>query len=234
MIMSSPDYQKICLDGLWKNNPALVQVLGLCPMLAVTGTLINGWVMGFATTVVLVGSNVTISLCRNIIPKEIRIPIFVILIASFVTNVQLLMHAFVYDLYNILGIFIPLIVTNCIIIGRAEAFASRNNVLASFVDAMMQGIGFSVVLMVLGGIREIVSQGTLLSGANLVFGDWARSLQITFFHSDTHFLFAMLPPGAFMGLGLLIALKNWLDQRQQNKSQQHNKETNILAELNET
>ncbi len=211
--MSDPGFAKIAIDGLWKNNPALVQVLGLCPMLAVTGTLINGWVMGFATTMVLVGSNVTISMVRHIIPREIRIPIFVILIASFVTNVQLLMNAFVYDVYIILGIFIPLIVTNCIIIGRAEAFASRHGIWASFIDAMMQGIGFSAVLMVLGGMREIISQGTLFAGAENVFGEWARVLKITLFHTDNHFLFAMLPPGAFIGLGLLIALKNYLDQR---------------------
>ncbi len=215
--MSDPGFSKIAIDGLWKNNPALVQVLGLCPMLAVTGTLVNGWVMGFATTMVLVGSNVTISMVRNIIPREIRIPIFVILIASFVTNVQLLMNAFVYDVYIILGIFIPLIVTNCIIIGRAEAFASRHGIMASFVDAMMQGIGFSAVLMVLGGMREIISQGTLFAGAENVFGEWAKVLKITLFHTDNHFLFAMLPPGAFIGLGLLIALKNYLDQRQLEK-----------------
>ena len=215
--MSDPGFSKIAIDGLWKNNPALVQVLGLCPMLAVTGTLVNGWVMGFATTMVLVGSNVTISMVRNIIPREIRIPIFVILIASFVTNVQLLMNAFVYDVYIILGIFIPLIVTNCIIIGRAEAFASRHGIMASFVDAMMQGIGFSAVLMVLGGMREIISQGTLFAGAENVFGEWAKALKITLFHTDNHFLFAMLPPGAFIGLGLLIALKNYLDQRQLEK-----------------
>ncbi|HFB66472.1 MAG TPA: electron transport complex subunit E [Aeromonadales bacterium] len=215
--MSDPGFSKIAIDGLWKNNPALVQVLGLCPMLAVTGTLVNGWVMGFATTMVLVGSNVTISMVRNIIPREIRIPIFVILIASFVTNVQLLMNAFVYDVYIILGIFIPLIVTNCIIIGRAEAFASRHGIWASFVDAMMQGIGFSAVLMVLGGMREIISQGTLFAGAENVFGEWAKVLKITLFHTDNHFLFAMLPPGAFIGLGLLIALKNYLDQRQLEK-----------------
>lgn len=215
--MNEPSFSKIAIDGLWKNNPALVQVLGLCPMLAVTGTLINGWVMGFATTMVLVGSNVTISMVRNIIPREIRIPIFVILIASFVTNVQLLMNAFVYDVYIILGIFIPLIVTNCIIIGRAEAFASRHGIWASFVDAMMQGIGFSAVLMVLGGMREIISQGTLFVGAENVFGEWAKVLKITLFHADNHFLFAMLPPGAFIGLGLLIALKNYIDQRQLKK-----------------
>ncbi len=216
--MSEIDYKKITLDGLWNNNPALVQVLGLCPLLAVSATFVNGLVMGIATTGVLIGSSVTVSMVRNIIPREIRIPIFVILIASFVTNVQLLMNAFIYDLYIVLGIFIPLIVTNCIIIGRAEAFASRNTVVASFTDAIMQGIGFSVVLAVLGAIREILSQGTLFSGADLLLGDWATSLTITFFVTDNNFLFAMLPPGAFVGLGLIIAFKNWADEKRKNKT----------------
>ncbi len=215
--MKQINYKKITLDGLWNNNPALVQVLGLCPLLAVTGTFINGLVMGIATTMVLVGSNVTVSIVRNTIPREIRIPIFVILIASFVTNIQLLMNAFVYDLYILLGIFIPLIVTNCIIIGRAEAFASRNGVVASFIDAIMQGIGFSAVLILLGTIREILSQGTLFSGADLLLGDWAASLQVTFFETENNFLFAMLPPGAFVGLGLIIALKNWTDEKQKQR-----------------
>ena len=215
--MSKTQYKKITLDGLWKNNPALVQVLGLCPLLAVTGTLVNGLVMGIATTMVLVGSNVTVSMVRNFIPREIRIPIFVILIASFVTNVQLIMNAFIYDLYIVLGIFIPLIVTNCIIIGRAEAFASRNNVAASFVDALMQGIGFSAVLVMLGSIREILSLGTLFSGADLLFGEWASSLTVTFFETENNFLFAMLPPGAFVVLGLIIAFKNWTDEKIKSK-----------------
>ncbi len=207
------NYAKIAKDGLWTNNPALVQVLGLCPALAVTSTLINGLVMGIATAMVLVGTNVTVALIRNLIPREIRIPIFVILIASFVTNVQLFMHAFVYDLYNILGIFIPLIVTNCIIIGRAEAFASRNTVPASLADGIMQGTGFSVVLVLLGSIREIIGQGTLFSGADLLLGDWAKSLTITLFNTENNFLFALLPPGAFLALGLLIALKNLIEQK---------------------
>ena len=153
-------YKDLFKQGIWDNNTALVQLLGLCPLLAVTGTLINGLGLGIATTFVLVGSNVTVSIIRAHIPKEIRIPIFVMLIASFVTNVQLLMNAFTYELYLILGIFIPLIVTNCAIIGRAEAFASKNSVGPSFVDGLAQGLGFTLVLMVLGGLRELVGQGT--------------------------------------------------------------------------
>ncbi len=210
--------QQISQDGLWTNNAALVQVLGLCPLLAVTNSFINGLGLGLATTMVLIGTNVSISLIRNHIPREIRIPIFVMLIASFVTNIQLLMNAFTYELYLILGIFIPLIVTNCVIIGRAEAFASRNKVIPSFVDGLMQGLGFLSVLIILGGAREILGQGTLFSGAHLLLGDWAKGATLVIFDSDTDFLFAILPPGAFVGLGLLIATKNWLDKRSKLRS----------------
>ncbi len=207
---NNQQYKKIVRQGLWDNNTALVQLLGLCPLLAVTGTLINGLGLGLATTFVLVGSNLTVSLIRNHIPREIRIPIFVMLIASFVTNIQLLMNAYTYQLYLILGIFIPLIVTNCSIIGRAEAFASKNPPLASIIDGLAQGMGFTLVLMLLGAFRELVGQGTLLDGANLLFGEWAKDLTIHFYLTEQKFLFAILPPGAFIGLGLLIAVKNSL------------------------
>ncbi|MCP3674631.1 MAG: electron transport complex subunit E [Gammaproteobacteria bacterium] len=205
--------RQISQDGLWTNNAALVQVLGLCPLLAVTNSFINGLGLGIATTLVLIGSNVSISLIRNHVPREIRIPIFVMMIASFVTNIQLLMNAFTYELYLILGIFIPLIVTNCVIIGRAEVFASRNKVIPSFVDGLMQGLGFMFVLVLLGGLREILGQGTLFSGAHLLLGEWAKDSTLVIFSSNTDFLFAILPPGAFVGLGLMIAAKNWLDKK---------------------
>lgn len=206
------NHSQLIKNGLWDNNAALVQLLGLCPLLAVTGSLINGLGLGIATTFVLVGSNVTVSLIRQHIPKEIRIPIFVMLIASFVTNVQLLMNAFTYELYLILGIFIPLIVTNCTIIGRAEAFASKNPVLPSFIDGIAQGVGFTIVLMLLGGLREFIGQGTILDGAHLLLGEWARDLTVKFYLTDQKFLFAILPPGAFIGLALLVAIKNKIDE----------------------
>ncbi|EHR39427.1 MULTISPECIES: electron transport complex subunit E [Alishewanella] len=206
-------FKELSLQGLWKNNPGLVQLLGLCPLLAVTGTLTNALGLGLATLLVLLGSNIVVSLVRQHVPNEIRIPIFVLIIASFVTVVQLLMNAFTFGLYQSLGIFIPLIVTNCAIIGRAEAFASKNPVLPSAIDALMMGLGFLLVLLVLGGMRELLGQGTLFDGAELLLGDWARVLRIEVFHSDNHFLLAMLPPGAFIGMGLLIALKNSIDQR---------------------
>ena len=207
------DYFQIASNGLWKNNPALVQILGLCPLLAVTNTVVNGLGLGIATLLTLVLSNVTVSLIRNIIRPEIRIPVFVLIIASFVTAIELAMNAYFYDLYKILGIFIPLIVTNCAIIARAEAFAAKNPPLPAFFDGLMMGMGFLLVLVALGSMRELLGQGTLLANAHLMFGDIASGLTITVFEDYRGLLLAILPPGAFIGLGLLIALKNVIDQR---------------------
>lgn len=198
-------------NGMWNNNPALVQLLGLCPLLAVSSTITNALGLGIATLLVLVGSNVTVSLIRNYVPKEIRIPVFVMIIAALVTCVQLLMNAYAYGLYLSLGIFIPLIVTNCIIIGRAEAYASKNDVLPAALDGLWMGLGMTSVLVVLGSMRELIGNGTLFDGADLLLGDWAASLRIEVFHFDSSFLLALLPPGAFIGVGLLIALKNIID-----------------------
>lgn len=213
------DFRDLSLQGLWKNNPALVQLLGLCPLLAVTATFINGLGLGIATLLVLVGSNVTVSLVRNIVRNEIRIPVFVMIIASFVTIVQLLMNAYTYDLYLALGIFIPLIVTNCAIIGRAEAFASKNAPLPAAYDGVMMGLGFTAVLVVLGGMREILGAGTLFAGADRLFGDIATNWTITLFETDAPFLLAILPPGAFLGMGLLIAIKNIIDAKLAKKAE---------------
>lgn len=207
------NYQEIAKQGLWHNNPGLVQLLGLCPLLAVTSTITNALGLGLATLVVLVGSNVLVSLVRNYVPKEIRIPVFVMIIAALVTSVQLVINAYAYGLYLSLGIFLPLIVTNCVIIGRAEAFASRNNLADSAFDGLMMGVGFSAVLIVLGGTRELLGQGTLFDGAELLLGDWAKALTITVWQVDTPFLLALLPPGAFIAMGLLIALKNVIDAK---------------------
>ena len=209
-------------QGLWKNNPALVQLLGLCPLLAVTATVVNGLGLGLATTLVLIGSNVTVSLVRNFVPNEIRIPIFVMVIAAFVTIIELVMNAYTYQLYLTLGIFIPLIVTNCAIIGRAEAYASKNPVGYAAYDGFSMGIGFTIVLVLLGAMRELLGYGTLLSGAELLFGEWASVLQITLFTPEHPFLLAILPPGALLAMGLLIAAKNILDSRiESRQSQQH-------------
>ena len=207
------EFKQLSWQGLWKNNPALVQLLGLCPLLAVTATVTNGLGLGLATTLVLIGSNATVSIIRNLVPNEIRIPIFVMIIAAFVTVVQLLMNAYTYELYQALGIFIPLIVTNCAIIGRAEAYASKNPIGYAAFDGLMMGLGFTVVLVLLGAMRELLGYGTLFAGANLLLGDWASSLKVTIFTTASPFLLAILPPGAFLGMGLLIAAKNLLDKR---------------------
>ncbi len=205
--------KQIINEGLWRNNTALVQLLGLCPLLAVSGTVVNALGLGIATTLVLAGSNVTVSLIRNVVRPELRIPSFVLVIASFVTAVELLMQAFLYDLYLVLGIFIPLIVTNCVIIARAESFASKNNVWRSLLDGLAMGIGFTLVLLALGAIREILGHGTLLAQAELLFGEGTEWLTITLIEDYRGFLLAILPPGAFLILGLLIALKNIVDKK---------------------
>jgi len=210
--MAEKGYGELITDGLWTNNQALVALLGLCPLLATTTTATNGLGMGLATTSVLVLSNATISLIRNLVRPEVRLPVFVLVIASFVTAVELTMQAFFYDLYLVLGLFIPLIVTNCAIIGRAEAYASKARPDKAVVDGLAMGMGFTLVLMVLGGIREFLGQGTLFYQAELLLGDSAKGLAM---HIDGFqgALLAILPPGAFIGLGLLLALKNIVDKR---------------------
>ena len=210
--MSSADYQAITRDGLWTNNVALVQLLGLCPLLAVTTTAVNGLGLGIATLLVLLTSNTLVSLLRNVIRPEIRLPAFVMIIASAVTAIELAMGAWFHELYLILGIFIPLIVTNCGIIARAEGFAVHNPVGPSILDALMMGLGFTAVLVVLGGLRELVGAGTLFADAHLMFGEAARDLTLEW-EAYGGFLMAILPPGAFIGLGLLIAVKNIVDTR---------------------
>lgn len=211
--MATKSMRDITLDGLWKNNAALVQLLGLCPLLAVTGTVVNAIGLGLATILVLVGSNIAVSLIRNHVADAVRLPAFVMIIASFVTVTELVMQAFTYELYQILGIFIPLIVTNCAILGRADAFASKNGILPSTVDGLMMGLGFTAVLILLGAIREIIGQGTLFTSMDLIFGPVAADWQITLFSDYTDFLFAILPPGAFVAMGLIIAVKNIIDDR---------------------
>lgn len=211
--MAQPDFNTLIKNGLWHNNPALVQLLGLCPLLAVTGTVVNALGLGIATTLVLLSSNIAVSLIRNFVSDAIRLPAFVMIIASLVTCAELLMKAYTYELYEILGIFIPLIVTNCAILGRADAFACKNPILPAATDGLMMGLGFSAVLLLLGAIREIIGQGTLFSGMELIFGSSAVSWEITLISDYSNFLFAVLPPGAFMAMGLIIAIKNIIDQR---------------------
>lgn len=215
--MSDSNLRKILTDGAWQQNTGLVVLLGLCPLLAVTNTVINGLALGIATMLTLMLSNLSVSALRGLLKPEIRIPAFVLIIASVVTVIELLMHAFFYDLYRVLGIFIPLIVTNCAIIGRAEAFASRNSPLPSVVDGFATGLGFCITLVLLGAVRELTGRGTLLSGADMLLGNWANSLTLTIIPEHPGFLLAMLPPGAFIGLALLIAARNAWEARASSK-----------------
>ena len=216
--MSTPAYSDIIRDGLWKNNSGLVQLLGLCPLLAVTTTVVNGLGLGLATTLTLLTSNVIVSLIRTLVRPEVRIPVFVLVIASTVTVIDLGMNAWFHDLHRILGIFIPLIVTNCVIIGRAESFASRNSIDRAALDGLAMGIGFTLVLVALGGMRELIGQGTLFSQAHLMFGEFGRGLTITVLEDYRGFLLAILPPGAFIGLGLLIAMMNVINARRADRA----------------
>ncbi len=200
-------------QGLWKNNSALVQLLGLCPLLAVSSTATNALGLGLATTLVLVCTNTAVSALRRWVPNEIRIPIYVMIIASVVSTVQMLINAYAFGLYQSLEIFIPLIVTNCIVIGRAEAYAARNPVGLSALDGLAMGLGATCALFVLGSLREILGNGTLFDGADMLLGDWAKVLRIEILHLDSPFLLAMLPPGAFIGLGLLLAGKYVIDEK---------------------
>jgi len=209
--MNEPRVGEIALNGLWKNNPALVQLLGLCPLLAVSGSVVNALGMGLATAIVLMGTNTLVSLVRNVVPDTIRLPAFVLIIAGAVTLVELLMQAFAYELYEVLGIFLPLITTNCVVLGRAEAFASKNRVPLAALEGLMMGLGFTAVLVVLGALRELLGNGTLFADMQLLFGPVAADWTIRPFGDYHHFLLAVLPPGAFLFTGLLIALKNGID-----------------------
>src|SRR5690606_4728088 len=195
----SISYTEITRKGLWGNNAALVQLLGLCPLLAVSGTVVNGLGLGLATLLVLTASNISVSLIRNYVSDAVRLPAFVMIIASAVTCIELLMKAFTYELYQILGLFIPLIVTNCAVLGRADAFASKNKLLPATVDGVMMGMGFLLVLVCVGAVRELLGTGHLLADMQLLFGESARNWQLNIFGDNfPNVIFALLPPGAFI------------------------------------
>lgn len=202
--------QTIIRNGLWNNNQALVALLGLCPLLALSHTAINSLSLGIVTTLTLMLSNTLVSSLRSYILPEIRLPLFVLIIAGIVTSIELLMHAWFYELHRMLGIFIPLIATNCAIIGRAEVFASKNRIIPSLLDGLTIGLGFSLVLLLLGGFREILATGILFSQADLLFGAMAKNWQINVFVDYSGMLLALSPPGAFLALGLMVATKNML------------------------
>ena len=206
-------YQDISINGLWKQNPGVVQLLGLCPTLAMTTSMVNGFSLGLATAIVMGISNGAVSPIRTFVPKEIRNPVFILIIAALVTMIDLAMNAYMHEMHKVLGIFIPLIVTNCIVLARVESFAAKNPTIPSALDGFMMGLGLAGVLTLLGGIRELVGKGTLLSGIDLVLGPNAKSMIIHVIPDYHGFLLAILPPGAFIGLGCLIAARNWAEQR---------------------
>jgi electron transport complex protein RnfE len=209
--MTTPTYATLTHNGLWKNNPALVQLLGLCPLLAVSASVVNSLGLAAATLFVLISSNLCVSVVRNVVSDTIRLPVFVMIIAASVTAIELLMQAYTYELYQILGIFLPLITTNCIILGRADAFAAKNPVLPSIYDGFIMGVGFGAVLVVLGAIHELLGTGGLFANMQLLFGETARHWHVVFSADYPALLLAILPPGAFIVTGFLIAGKNAFD-----------------------
>jgi electron transport complex protein RnfE len=211
--MAEVSYKDLSLNGLWKNNPAIVQLLGLCPLLAVTGSVVNAIGLGVATVMVLIISNTSVSLIRNIVSDAVRLPAFVMIIAAAVTCIELLMQAFTYELFEILGIFLPLITTNCVILGRADGFAARNPMGPAAYDGFIMGIGFAAVLVVLGALRELTGTGVLFANMDLLFGPAAASWELVLFPNYQPFLLAILPPGAFIFTGLIIAVKNIIDDQ---------------------
>ncbi|HFD12276.1 MAG TPA: electron transport complex subunit E [Crenotrichaceae bacterium] len=212
MTKQCSECRKTLAQGIGSQNPALVGLLGLCPLLAVSTTIVNGIGLGITTLVILLLSSAIISTFRGLIADEIRLPVFVLLIASVVTLIEFYLRAYRYEFYLSVGLFIPLIVTNCVILARVESVAYRKPVLTALVDAFGMGLGFALVLIVLGGLREIMGFGTLLSGAEQLFGNTAINWKIQLFDGEHGFLLAILPPGAFFGLAMLVALKNWIDQ----------------------
>jgi len=214
--MSDTSYKEISANGLWKNNPALVQLLGLCPLLAVSASVVNALGLGLATLLVLTCSNLVVSLIRNQVTDTVKIPVFVMIIATFTTCTELLMKAYTYELYQILGIFIPLIVTNCAILGRAEAFACKNKILPAALDGFMMGLGFALILFVIGAIREVLGSGTLFDNMQLLLGPIAENWKIDVL-GGSGLLVLVLPPGAFIVVGFLVALKNVIDKQVQKR-----------------
>ena len=218
-MITRDEFRKIAANGIWKQNTSLVQILGLCPLLAVTTNLVNGAMLSLATILVMALSGFAIASLRNLIPHEIRIPVFILIVAALVTVVDLLFNAGFHDLYLILGIFIPLIVTNCIVLARVEAYAAKNPPVQSIFDGIFMGIGMLWTLSLLGGLRELIGGGTMFSGIDMVFPS-LKPLQLL--PADyPGFLIAMLPPGAFILLGCMVATKNWLEARQASRQKEN-------------
>lgn len=219
MWITRNEFKDIAYKGIWKQNTSLVQILGLCPLLAITTNLVNGVMLSLATLIVMALANFSVSSLRNFIPYEIRIPVFILIAAALVTVVDLLMNAYLHGLYVVLGIFIPLIITNCIVLARIEAFAAKHTPVAAASDGAMMGVGMLWTLALIGALREVIGSGTLFSGIELVIPG-AQALRLL---PDDYpgLLLAVLPPGAFIVLGCIIASKNWIDARQAENALKH-------------
>jgi electron transport complex protein RnfE len=222
-------FGRIVRDGLWSNNVILSQLLALCPTLAVTGTATNGLGMGLATTAVLTLSNVLVSAIRHLVTPEVRIPVYIVLIATLVTLVDLGLNAYTHELHKVLGLFIALIVVNCAVLGRAESFASKHSMAASALDGLMMGLGFTAILVVLGGVREIIGSGTLFAGASLLLGPAMHVLELHLIPDYRGFLIAILPPGGFLALGSLLAGKRLIEARAAESRRRKAAEAGALA-----
>lgn len=205
--------REIIRNGLWEQNIVFSQILGMCPTMAVTTSGTNGLGMGLATTAVLIGSNIVISSIRHFVSPQVRIPVYIVLIATLVTLVDMGLNAWMHDLYRVLGLFIALIVVNCAVLGRAEAYASRFGVLASALDGLFMGLGFTVALTVIGLIRELIGAGTVFSQASLLLGPKFAFLEMTVIPDYGGMLMMILPPAGFLVLGLLLALKRLYELR---------------------
>lgn len=206
-------YGRIFRDGIWENNGVLCQLLGMCPTMAMTTSATNGLGMGLATAAVMAAANLQIAALRGYITQEVRIPVYILIIAAMVTVVDLTMNAWMHELYKVLGLFIPLIVSNCLPLGRAEVFAAREPVLPSFIDGAAMGLGFTLALTIIGGMREITGAGTLFADASLLLGPAFKFMEMRIYPADSAVLVAILPPGGFLATGLLVAGKRILDIR---------------------
>ncbi len=209
----SKQYTRITKDGLWDNNIVFAQILGMCPTMAVTGSATNGLGMGLATTAVLVAANALVSAVRNLVSPDVRIPVYIVIIATLVTLVDVSLNAWAHDLYKVLGLYIALIVANCAVLGRAEAFAQKVGIAPAAMDGLMMGLGFTFALTLIGGIREMIGAGTLFANAHLLLGSGFAFLETTVIPDYKGYLLMILPPGGFLVLGFLLAGKRIVDKR---------------------
>ncbi|MCX7150401.1 MAG: electron transport complex subunit E [Rhodocyclales bacterium] len=207
------EYSRIVKDGLWDNNGVICMLLGMCPTMAMTTSATNGLGMGLATAAVMAASNLLVAIFRNRITQEVRIPVYILIVASMVTLVDLTMNAWMHELYKVLGLFIALIVSNCLPLARLEAFASKEPVMNSLLDGIFMGIGFTIALTAIGAVREIIGQGTLFADAALLLGPAFKFMEMRILPPDTGVLMMILPPGGFLVTGLLVVVKRMIDVR---------------------